>query len=172
MTKCILSRQTTSAFCVCIMLFLLQLPPLATMRQAAASPQIFQFFGRICLNVHELREDHKSTIRDDLAEAIARPLNASAKRRNRNMVVSARESCLSPDNEGYSRQMMVELYAKRQVIQLDGKTQYLTIVGGSSPNARGELSEYELQPIVLITIRTFLKLVSCAPSRISSRERL
>ncbi len=45
---------------------------------------------------------------------------------------------------------MVELYAKRQVIQIDGNTQHLTIVGGSSPNGRGEFSEYEVQPIVVI----------------------
>jgi len=150
MTKSVLSKATMSESRLSIILLLSQLLPLAATPQAASAPQIFQFFGRICLSVHELREDHNSTIRDDLAKAIAQPLNASARTRNKNMIVSSRESCLRPDDEGYSRQLMVELYAKRQVIQIDGNTQHLTIVGGSSPNGRGEFSEYEVQPIVVI----------------------
>src|SRR6267378_7982503 len=114
MTGNILSKEMMSAFRLCITLLLLQILLLTAMRQATASPQIFQFFGRICLSVHELHEDHKSTIRDDLAKAITQPLNESARARNKNMTVSSRESCLKPDDEGYSRQLMVELYAKQQ----------------------------------------------------------
>jgi len=42
------------------------------------------------------------------------------------------------------------MFVKRQVLTISGKQYNVVVVGGSSSNAQGVLSDYELQPILLV----------------------
>jgi hypothetical protein len=118
--------------------------------RADASPKLFQFFGRICLVVYDLHGDRNYVLRDDMAARIASPLEEAAKAKNRFMRVRPRPECTQPHEEGVAQQLIMELYAKRQKVQVMGRELNLIVVGGSSPNGRDVLSEYELQPTILL----------------------
>jgi hypothetical protein len=115
-----------------------------------ASPKLFQFFGRICLVIYDLHSDHNYRLRDDMAARIAPQLEEAAKAKNRFMTVRPRQHCTQPHEQGVAQQLMMELYVKRQKTNAMGDELNFVIVGGSSPNAGDVLSEYELQPTVLV----------------------
>ena len=116
----------------------------------AADQNLFLFYSRICITVYDLQQDRKYKIRDDLSDAIAPNLDSEAKQINKWVSVSSRPSCRKPNERNFDRQLSLELFVKRQEIVINGDQFQLAVVGGSSSNARGALSDYELQPIILI----------------------
>jgi hypothetical protein len=131
-------------------LVLLALVACGASERANASLRFFQFYGSICLTVYDVRSNYEAKVRDDIAESLAPVLDQEAKARNKWQHVRPRANCLRPDDQSYSRQLMFEAFVKRQVATVEGQNMNLAIVGGSSPNGRGPLSDVQLQPIVII----------------------
>jgi len=117
---------------------------------AAASTNLFYFFGRICISVYDLQQDHAPRIRDDLSDIVAPQLEQATKQLNKRLSVLSRPNCIKPNDRRFDSQLSLELFVKRQTITVGGNEFNLAIVGGSSSNGRGPLSDYELQPTVLI----------------------
>jgi hypothetical protein len=81
---------------------------LGVLAQASASTRLFQFFGRVCLVVYDLHSDHNYRVRDDLAEAIAPPLDEAARAKNKWKSVLPRANCTKPDEAGFAQQLRMD----------------------------------------------------------------
>lgn len=117
---------------------------------ATADINLFSFFGRICISVYNLEENHSPVLRDDLSNLVSPRLEQETKQLNKWLAVLSRPNCIKPNDRRFQSQLMLELFVKRQNIQIDGDEFKVAIVGGSSSNGKGRLSDYELQPIVIV----------------------
>jgi hypothetical protein len=115
-----------------------------------ASTELFYYYNRLCVSVIDLRDDHKYTFRDDLGSALISQLRQFATQASFRIAIESRQQCQKPDDPGYARQMRLDLSIKRQIAELDGAKKHIVVIDGSSPNAQGALSAYELMPIVII----------------------
>jgi hypothetical protein len=123
---------------------------LGTFSSAVASTNVFQFYSQICISVYELHEDHKYKIRDDLSREVSSELEREIRKINKWISVAPHSRCIKPSDKRFDKVMQFELFAKQQALNLDNDVVTVVIVGGSSSNARGPFSDYELQPIVLL----------------------
>jgi len=107
-------------------------------------------YGTICISVFDLTDSHKYRVRDDISDRIAPTLNERTQKLARRIRILSRPNCLKPNQYRYSQQISLEMFVKRQVLTISGKQYNVVVVGGSSSNAQGVLSDYELQPILLV----------------------
>jgi hypothetical protein len=144
--RCALRVTRVALLFVVVLCFAgIALPP-----QAGAALKFFQFFGRMCVTVYDLQENHRPALRDDYAATIAPQLNDAASLLLKGMVVAARPKCVRPNQPSFPKQLMVELSVKRLKSEYQGTSLSVAVIGGEAPNMRGPLSEKGLMPVVIL----------------------
>lgn len=134
--------------CAYLVVGILGAPPQAN--HANATTSAFSGYTSICLSIFDLTRDHDFKFRDDISDRIAPVLDKKAHDLLTRMRVYSRPACARPSEFKYPSQISLELSVKRQTLSVDEKQYNVAVIGGSSSNVRAPLSDYELQPIILI----------------------